>query len=602
VTEPGSKRALALAEFADLYLCLSTHVRRKAHFLFLLTLCSAAAEFATISAVIPFVEVLARPRDVEAGWLERFVEGAGVAAGHDVMWSTAMLVGAGTAATVLRLQLARTCQRFGFGAAHDLAVELQRRTIMQPYSWHIMHNSSTALASLPRVDSLGPIFIQLVQGAAAAVMSLAILGFLILIDPLATALPAIVLGAAYIAISLVARRRLSANSLTIGSAYERRIRILQEALGGIRDLVLDNSQAAAVAEFRRQDAQFAQALADSAFLAAMPRYLVEGAGVAVIATLALVMQRQGGLASNLPLLAALALAAQRLLPLVQQVYQAWSVLAGSRAVVGDVLSGVRRPLPVTLNSALQTAPGAGSIELRDVAYGYPDCQSPVLRNINLTINQGSITVLSGETGAGKSTLVDLVLGLLEPTEGQILVDGQPLTAGDRRNWQRNVAHVPQFPFLADTTIARNIALSAPGTQLDSKRVVRAAQLAHLDSFIQTLPEGYSSCIGERGIRLSGGQRQRLAIARAIYKNPRVLVLDEATSALDPETEVALLETLLELRDKGCTIIAVAHRGSILKASDLVVELAGGRVVKCRGRQPGFEHGGFGVGGHVRIKR
>ena len=579
-----SKRALALAEFVDLYVCLSPRVRRKAHFLFLLTLCSAAAEFATISAVVPFIEMLARPHDERAGWLQRFLEGAGVAPGHDVMWSMAMLVGAATVATVLRLLLARTCQRFGFGAAHDLAVELQRRTIMQPYSWHIMHNSSTALASLPRVDSLGPIFIQLVQGAAAAVMSLAILGLLIRIDPVATALPAIALGAAYLAISLVARRRLSANSLTIASAYERRIRILQEALGGIRDLVLDNTQAAAVAEFRKEDAQFTRALANSAFLAAMPRYLMEGAGVAVIATLALVMQRQGGLTSNLPLLGALALAAQRLLPLVQQVYQAWSVLAGSRAVVGDVLSGVRRHLPATSDATRQTLPSGGSIELRDVAYTYPERASPALRNVNLTINQGSITVLTGETGAGKSTLADLVLGLLEPTEGQILVDGRPLTAEDQRDWQRNVAHVPQFPFLADTTIAGNIALSAPGIQLDFKRVVRAAQSAHLDSFIQTLPEGYESCVGERGIRLSGGQRQRLAIARAIYKNPRVLVLDEATSALDRETEVALLETLLELRDEGCTIIAVAHRGSILKSADLVVQLAAGRVVKCRERQ------------------
>jgi ABC-type multidrug transport system fused ATPase/permease subunit len=584
LTGAESKGAFGLAQFFGLYAYLSPRVRRDGHLLFALTLCSAAAEFATISAVIPFIGLLASPQKIGAGWPERLLQGAAVTAHNKIILALAVLVGAATVATVLRLGLARTCQRFGFGAAHDLAVELQRRTIMQPYSWHIMHNSSEALASLPRVDSLGPILIQLVQGAAAAVMTVAILALLIGIDPVATMVPTIVLGASYLAISLLVRRRLSTNSRAVGAAYEHRIRILQEALGGIRDLVLDGTQPAAVAEFRTADARFARALASSAFLAAMPRYLLEGAAVAVIAILAVVLERQGGLTPELPLLGALALAAQRLLPLVQQIYQAWSVVAGSREVVGDVLSGVRRQLPDMSNAPAEILPYAGPIELRDVGYCYPGCPSPALRNVNLTIAQGSITVLSGKTGSGKSTLLDLLLGLLEPTDGQILVDGKPLTAGNRQSWQRNIAHVPQFPFLADATIAGNIALSAAGAEPDMERVAFAAHLAHLSSFIETLPQGYDSYVGERGVRLSGGQRQRLAIAGAIYKIPRVLVLDEATSAVDPETEVALLETLLKLREEGCTIIAVAHRGAILNSGDVVVTLADGRVVKSRERQ------------------
>jgi ATP-binding cassette subfamily B protein len=270
-----------------------------------------------------------------------------------------------------------------------------------------------------------------------------------------------------------------------------------------------------------------------------------------------------------------------LLPLLQQIYVSWSVAVGNNSILTQVLELVRLPVNAELMEAgqLPALPLRQDIRFEKVGFVYPSRQGAAVKQVSLEIRRGQRVALIGKTGSGKSTLADLVMGLLEPTEGRILVDGVPLTTANRRNWQRSIAHVPQAIFLADASIARNIALGVPSETVDMERVIEAARKAQLDGFVDELPEGYDTFVGERGIRLSGGQRQRLGIARAIYKQAPVLVLDEATSALDDATEAAVMQALDRLGEEGRTIIMIAHRLSTIAEADVVIRLDGGRVVE-----------------------
>jgi ATP-binding cassette subfamily B protein len=386
--------------------------------------------------------------------------------------------------------------------------------------------------------------------------------------------------ATYALISGLSRRRLAANSAMLEHAYDERLQIVQESLGGIRDVIVDNSQEMVLREFASVDAKLAKARATTEFISIAPHYVIEMAGMVAIAGIAIVTARQpGGIAAALPVLGALALGAQRLLPLLQQVYAGWSTLEGQRSVFGQVIELLRLPVDEAASGPAAPLELRTAIKLEKLSFTYPTRQRPALDEISLTIPRASMLALVGSTGSGKSTLVDVMMGLLQPGAGRILIDEVPLTATSRRQWHRSVAHVPQSIFLADASIARNIALSLPDEAADEWRIVEAAKIAQLHDFVLSLPGGYDTYVGERGIRLSGGQRQRLGIARAVYKNAPILVLDEATSALDEATEAAVIEALEELRREGRTIIIVAHRASTVSRCDKVVRLHEGRLVE-----------------------
>jgi ATP-binding cassette subfamily B protein len=278
----------------------------------------------------------------------------------------------------------------------------------------------------------------------------------------------------------------------------------------------------------------------------------------------------------LPILGALALGAQRLLPLMSQLYSGWANVAISRPIIGEVAALASLPLAADADHPIAPLPFNVSVQLDQVSFHYADRAGPALHEISLVIPKGARVAIVGKTGSGKSTLADLLMGLIEPSEGRVIVDGVAPTGGRLKSWRRSIAHVPQAIFLADASIAANIAL---GTQLDVQRVERAAEIAQLADFIGSLPDGFDTEVGERGVRLSGGQRQRLGLARAIYKDSPVLVLDEATSALDEATEAAFLRALDELGAEGRTIIIIAHRRSTVDGCDLVLRLDHGRLVE-----------------------
>ena len=555
----------------DVYARLSRRRRRQFFAVLGLMLLGALAEVVLVGSVVPFLSLIDGD-SARLGPLDRLLGGSSLA-------SVALVfIGAVLAAGAIRLLLSWSNQRFVLGVGHDLAVESQRRILLQPYSFHIEQSSSAIIASLDKVRLLVfGVLQQAMQTAVAAVIGLCIMALLISIDAMAALAAFGVLALLYLLVSRLTARRLRRSSQVLGTAYDQRVKLIQESLGGIRDLIIDQTYKLYINEFRRADGRYVRAQAAAVFIAGAPRFLIEAAALAFIAGLAVVLSgREGGMGQALPVLGAMALGGLRLLPLLQQAFAGWATMAANRSVIGQVLDLLRLPVPdEELAAGIAPLRFDRAIELDAVTFSYPRRAEPAVRSVSLTIEHGARLALSGQTGGGKSSLADLLMGLLDPQEGRISIDGVALTAANRRQWQANIAHVPQSIFLADATIARNIALSVHEDHIDLERVRESAKLAMLDEFIASLPEGTETMVGERGVRLSGGQRQRLGIARALYKQAPLLVLDEATNALDEETESHLLDNLFA--DKRHTILIITHRKAVCARCDRVVTMEAGHI-------------------------
>jgi ABC-type multidrug transport system fused ATPase/permease subunit len=372
------------------------------------------------------------------------------------------------------------------------------------------------------------------------------------------------------------RTVLSRNSEAGTTHATLRIKRVQEALGGIRDILIDRSQPVFERQFERSAAIFRRASTVNAFIGQSPRIVIEMIGVAMLALYAgHLANSAGGLVSAIPMLGAFVLGAQRLLPLLQQSYTGWASFISNRYNVVDVVKLISLPafdLPASVPSQSKFRE---LIVFDKVSFSYKT-GSQVLSDISLIIAKGERLGIAGTTGSGKSTLMDLLLGLLDPTDGAIRIDGLLLDDATRAMWQSEIAHVPQAIYLIDDTVAANIAFGIPSPDIDMPRVKAAARAAGLDEFISNLPGGYQTATGERGVRLSGGQRQRIGIARALYKQASVLVFDEATSALDTRTEEEVMTSIAGL-GKDITIIMIAHRLSTLKDCDRIIYLENGRI-------------------------
>jgi ABC-type multidrug transport system fused ATPase/permease subunit len=583
---PASRQSL-LAQLRELYLYCSPQRRRDLFVLIALMLAGAVAELATIGSLLPFLSLLAgveQPAGLPSA--ATLLTALGATTPREQVWLAASLFTAiALVAAAIRVALNWSTQRFTARLAIELSVDVQRRILAQPYPYHLTHNSSQALAAMDQVESLVVhVVLQLIYAFAAALISLAIIAALIYVQPLTALIAAAAFSLIYLAVLASTQAPLSRNSRLIAKTYEERVAVVQESIGAIRDVIIDGAQQVYLRSYARVAERYSGATAMTSFIAAAPRFLVEAAGMAVIAIVAvLIANREGGLAAALPLLGAVALGAQRMLPLLQQVYHGWASVSGHRSSVTEVLKLLRLQDSIEPAAAAfaDPLPLRDRISVRQVSFAYPGSRSTVLEDVSLEIPAGSVVGIIGATGSGKSTLADLVMGLIEPNAGEIAVDGVRLKGAERVRWHRSIAHVPQSVFLGDTTIARNIAFGVEPEAIDQERVRAAAQSAQLSDFVSSLPSGYDTTVGERGIRLSGGQRQRLGIARAIYKQAPVLVLDEATSALDEVTQAAVVDSLASLSHEGRTIIIVAHRLSTLDRCDLLVRLEGGRVATVR---------------------
>ena len=580
------KKTLFNIGSSNLLVRLAHHLsrRRRRQFLLLmgLMLVSAFAEVVSLGAVLPFLSIIVAPErvfdhpifaDVVLAW--------GITSADQLVlpFTVAFMVAA-LIAGAIRILLLWVSTRLAFASGADLGIEVYRRTLYQPYRVHVARNSSEVISGITNKVN-GVVFgvlLPLLLLVSSTLLLVAIMLALIAIDPMVASVAAVGFGASYALITWMSRRRLHRNSQRIAYEQTQVVKALQEGLGGIRDVLLDGTQPVYCDIFRQADHPLRRAQGNNIFIGGSPRPAMEALGMVLIAALAYALSRQvGGIATALPVLGALALGAQRLLPALQQIYGNWASIVGSYTSLADTIALLDQPLRAEL---LQTASVPllfqKHIQFKGVRFRYTSDSPWVLDGINLTILRGARVGFVGSTGSGKSTTLDLLMGLLMPTEGELLVDGQPINGNRVRDWQQTIAHVPQSIYLADATLAENIAFGVPRKAIDLDRVQQAARQAQIADFIESSPEGYQAYVGERGIRLSGGQRQRIGIARALYKQASVLVFDEATSALDNATEQSVMDAIEGL-NSDLTILLIAHRLTTLKNCTQVVELDKGGI-------------------------
>ena len=553
--------------------------RRRGQFglLLILMVLAPLAEILSIGAVLPFLGVLTAPERVfEHAAAQPIIQALGLKAPAQLLLPLTIAFGAAALiAGAMRLLLLWASTRLSFAIGADLSIIIYRRTLYQPYAVHCARNSSEVINGISGKANIviNNIIMPALTLISSSVMLIAILIALLALEPVIALAAFGGFGLIYAFIIRLTRKQLLADSQRIARESSHVIKSLQEGLGGIRDVLIDGSQATYCHIYRNADLPLRRAQGSNLFISSSPRYGMEALGMMLIAALAYSLAQQAdGIAKAIPILGALALGAQRLLPVLQQAYGSWTQINGGQTSLQDTLELLDQPLPDYADQpAAQPLPFKHNISLKQLAFRYSPQTPYVLKQLNLTITKGSRVGFIGTTGSGKSTLLDIVMGLLQPTDGALEIDGQPVTPTNNRAWQAHIAHVPQAIFLADSTIEENIAFGVPIDQIDPQRVRQAAQQALIADSIESWPKQYQTFVGERGIRLSGGQRQRIGIARALYKQADVIIFDEATSALDNETEQAVMEAIEGLSE-GLTLLIIAHRLTTLKNCTQIVEL------------------------------
>ena len=562
---------------------VSLRRRRQFRIILLLMLISAFTEVISLGAVLPFIGVLVDPELVFSHpFIVPINKFFGINSAKElVLPLTVIFVFTALIAGIMRIFVLWISSRYAGAIGTDLSFEVYNRTLYQPYHVHLARNSSVVISGITgKVNSVvSMLLLPVLTLLSSTFLLIGVASTLLAIDPVIATVALVGFGGLYVLITFFVRMRLVSNSKRVAKEQTKVVKALQEGLGGIRDVLLDGAQQIYSNIYRKADYPLRRAQANNVFVIGSPRYAIEALGIALIVSLAYFLSlKPGGITASLPILGVLAFGAQRLLPALQQVYSTWSTITGNHESLVDVLELIEQPLPPDVKQKpLSPLLFKESIQFNNVSFRYTDDEAFVLSQISLSIKRGSSVGIVGPTGSGKSTLIDLLMGLIEPTEGEILVDENKIKGETLYAWQNTIAHVPQSIFLTDTSMAENIAFGVPLESINSERVKKSAQIAQISNFIEESQEGYNTQVGERGVRLSGGQRQRIGIARSLYKDAKVLVFDEATSALDNTTEGLVINAINKL-EEALTTFFIAHRLTTIRDCDVIIELDAGKVI------------------------
>lgn len=565
---------------------LDARERRNALLVFVLMLLLGLLEAAGVASVMPFVAVVMHPTIVHSNvYLATLYERLAFSDVNSFLLLLAAVVFVVVVGRVAFTALTQYAMlRYSNALSYSLTTRLLEKYLRQPYVWFLHHHSADLGKSiLSEVEEVinGSVMPAL-QLTSRTIVTISIMAVLIAISPIMAISIVVVLGGGYAATYYFVQSHLRRRGRERVSLNRERFQIASDVLSGIKEVKVNGLEIAYLQRFRAKAEGFARKRTSGKIITQLPQYVFEGLalGGMLIAVMIILLWSQGSVSKVLPVVGLYAFAGLRMLPALQTMY---SNLANMN-FHQPALNALHKDLAMASGTEVALCPRdvvpwqlRERLELRDVTYSYPQSRRPSLVEITLSIPARTTVGFVGATGAGKSTLVDVILGLLEPQQGEVLVDGKPLRREDVRAWQRAIGYVPQNSFLLDDTVAANIAFGVSLQKIEMLAVERASRYAELHEFVvNELPQGYNTIIGERGVRLSGGQRQRIAIARALYHDPDVLVLDEATSALDNVTEKAIMDALHNLSHLK-TILLIAHRLSTVRACDRIFFLAHGRL-------------------------
>lgn len=580
-----------LGIYRKLYDILDARERWLTLLIFVFMVAVALVEVAGVASIMPFMAVLANPAMVETN---RYLAGIYQWAGFESTEAFIFFLGIGFLILIVGSLALRALAfwgqvRFVQTRNHAWSYRLLRGYLYQPYEWFLSQNSAALGASLlNEVNRLiHEVLFPALQIVSQTLVAITLLGLMIGMDPWLALLIAMVLSTTYASLFVMVRRYLRHTGVERRRANEQRFTAAQEAFGGIKELKVAGLEEAFLERFRVPSQQMAHRLTATQVVAELPSFAMQAivfGGIMIV--LLYFLKSYGGLQEALPIFSLYALAGYRLMPALQAIYNSLAKIRAD-AVVLDAMHQELYLMPLDSAGTISDEGNSRKLEplrlrealqLVDVSYRYPLMERPTLKDINLRIPALSTVGLVGSTGSGKTTLVDLILGLLTPESGELVVDNRSITSALHRAWQLSIGYVPQQIYLLDDTVRRNIAFGVPANRVDQETVEWAARIANLHDFVVgELPDGYNTLVGERGVRLSGGQRQRIGIARALYRNPDLLILDEATSALDNLTEQAVMEAVHNLGNQK-TIILIAHRLSTVRQCDRIFYLEQGQVI------------------------
>tara|TARA_A100001015_G_scaffold319434_1_gene442292 strand:+ start:15520 stop:17346 length:1827 start_codon:yes stop_codon:yes gene_type:complete len=571
-----------------IFFLLQPNEKKKLFILLIFNIILAFLDMIGVASIMPFMAVLSDPGIIETNSLIKNlylalgtygVETAQhflIILGITVFMLLILSLSFKALTTYLQLRFALNCQL-------NLAKHLTKHYLSQTYSWFLNRNSSdlgkTILSESSSIINGG--IVPLLNLTTQATLTLALIILLIIATPKIALTTVIILGVVYSLVYISVRKKIIYSGLQRFKTNQLRFKVLSEAFGAIKQIKVSGLEDIYMKRFNEPSNIFVQSMILVQLLALLPRYALEAVafGGLLLASIYLI-DESGTISKSLPILSLYALAGYRIMPALQQIYSAITQLIHSKPAIDSVyndLSSYKEKIKKTSDNKIQTLKFNNKISIKNVSYSYNNSLDPALKNINLEIPFRATIGIVGATGSGKSTLVDIILGLLDIKNGKLEVDGQEINNSNRRTWQRSVGYVPQHIYLADDTVAANIAFGSNATNLNQKAVEEASKIANLHDFIMNeLPQKYETKVGERGVRLSGGQRQRIGIARSLYNKPKLLVLDEATSSLDNMTERAVMEAVRELQKK-ITIILIAHRLTTVEECDKIFLLNKGEL-------------------------
>lgn len=570
-----------LSSLKQLWQILSPLDKRKVIYVFILVMGMAFIESAGVISIMPFLAVLSNPDVVESNsYLKQLYDFTGAANKQNfILYLGFLSLFVVMCSTVFKIVTQYAVNRFASLQRHYFSTRLLKTYLQQNYEFFIQRNSATLAKNiLSEVDQLiWTMILPALTLMSYGVVLLSMIGILLLYDPLMAIATAFVLGLFYASIYMLVRKKLTQIGQEFTQANKERYQTCQEALAGIKDVMINNAEHGYIKQFEESSRVFARHIATRETLGQVPLNVIETVGYGCLIGLAMLLVVSGNEVSHiLPVLGLYGFAAYRMLPAAQNMYRAISQIKFSEQVLSVLkpeFALEKDELKHIEKDSTQYLKFENSIRLKNISFAYPNrIESPILNNFSLEVKKNASLGIVGKSGSGKSTLMDIMLGLLAPQQGKVYIDDVELTADNITQWRDLVGYVPQNIYLADKSIAENIAFGVAKIDIDLKRVEFVARQAQIDDFIQSqLPLGYHTLVGERGVMLSGGQRQRIGIARALYKNPKVLFMDEATSALDTETEQAVNEAIQNLNGK-MTMVIIAHRESAVAQCNQILKL------------------------------
>lgn len=562
---------------------LNDKIKYKFAYLMILMIGSSIAEVISIGAVIPFLGVMTEPEKIyKMEFVRPVLNFLNITSVHSLLLPiTLIFILIIVISGLLRVALLWFQTSLGHGIGADISKRMYENVLNRKYEEFVMNNSSQYISAIvTKADGVvHEIVIPSLTLASAIFIIIAVVSVLFVLEPIVAAMSFIGFGLIYALVVVLTKKKLAAYGSEISKKQVELIKVLQEGFGGIRDVILDGSQEVFTSAYKMADNPLRLAKSNVQIISGCPRYAIEAFGMVAIACLAyFLVEKKYGISGALPILGAMALGAQRLLPLMQQVYSSWAVMRSGKKNLDDVLSLLENQKKNKKNTE-DSICFNNSISLRNVTFAYGNTKGVyAIKGIDLEIKKGAKIGIIGETGSGKSTLIDILMGLLLPSKGLFAVDDVVINEENVGSWQKLLSHVPQEIYLSDGTISENIAFGKDVANIDNDRLKEAIEKSQLLEYVNSLPQKELSPVGERGVRLSGGQRQRIGIARALYRKSEVIILDEATSALDDKTEEKIIDAIQSMC-KGTTIVMIAHRITTLRHCDSIYEIKDGQVIR-----------------------